>query len=63
MEARAALDAALALSPDDLEVMGLHTESWLGEGNLDAARADVAAFSKTVEPTELLANLAKRLRV
>ena len=62
-EARAALDAALALSPDDLEVMGLHTESWLGEGNLDAARADVAAFSKTVEPTELLVNLANSQEV
>ena len=57
-EARAASDAALALSPDDLNAIGLHVLSWLGEGNLDAARADVAAFSKTVEPTELLAHLA-----
>ena len=57
-EARAALDAALALSPDDVSVIGLHVISWLGEGNLDAARADVATFSKTVEPTELLAHLA-----
>ncbi|HZI65676.1 MAG TPA: tetratricopeptide repeat protein, partial [Thermoanaerobaculia bacterium] len=57
-EARPALDAGLALSPDNLAVIEHRAMTFLGEGNLAGARASLAAVPGSVEPTALVAFLA-----
>ncbi|HEY1435125.1 MAG TPA: tetratricopeptide repeat protein, partial [Thermoanaerobaculia bacterium] len=57
-EARQAIDAGLALSPDNFDLIEQRTMSFLGEGNLAGARAHLAALPKGVDPTELVAYLA-----
>jgi TolB-like protein/Flp pilus assembly protein TadD len=57
-EARVAFDSALALAPDDLHALSYRLWTWLGEGNLAAAQADVATASKTIDPTQVVAVVA-----
>jgi TolB-like protein/Flp pilus assembly protein TadD len=57
-EARDAIDAGLALSPDNLSMLERRAMSLLGQGDLVGARAYLASLPKSVEPTELVAYLA-----
>ena len=56
-EARQAIDAGLALSPDNLGLIDNRAMTLLGEGNLAGARAYLASLPGSVEPTELVAYL------
>ena len=57
-QARQAIDAGLALSPDNLGLIERRAMTFLGEGNLAGAQAYLAALPGSVEPTELVAFLA-----
>jgi len=57
-EARQAIDAGLALSPDNLTLIQRRAVTFLGEGNLAGAQAYLAALPGGVEPTALVAYLA-----
>jgi serine/threonine protein kinase/TolB-like protein/Flp pilus assembly protein TadD len=57
-EARTAYDRGLALDPANLIVIEWKAMSFLGEGNLVAARAVLSAALKDVEPTSLVAHMA-----
>jgi TolB-like protein/Flp pilus assembly protein TadD len=54
-EAREALDRGLALAPANLELIATKAMTFLGEGDLDGARAVLKAAPKEVEPTALAA--------
>jgi TolB-like protein/cytochrome c-type biogenesis protein CcmH/NrfG len=56
-EALAALDRGLALAPANLELIATKAMTFLGEGDLDGARAVLKAAPKEVEPTELVAHM------
>jgi TolB-like protein/Flp pilus assembly protein TadD len=56
-EARAALDRGLALAPANLELIATDAMTFLGEGDLDGARAALKATPKEVEPTALVAHM------
>ena len=58
-EAREALDRGLALAPGNLNLITYKASTFLGEGDLGAARAILEATPKEVEPTALVANLAQ----
>ena len=57
-QAREAIDHGLALSPADLQLIQYRAMTFLGEGDLEAARESVAAVPKSVDPTELVAFMA-----
>jgi TolB-like protein/Flp pilus assembly protein TadD len=57
-EALQAVDAGLALSPDNLSLIERRAMTFLGEGNLAGARAYLGGLPESVEPTELVAFLA-----
>ncbi len=57
-EAREELDRGLALSPDNLSMLERRAMTFLGQGELDGARASLAATAKGVEPTQLVAYVA-----
>jgi tetratricopeptide (TPR) repeat protein len=57
-EAKEVLDRALALAPAHLATIETKAMTFLGEGNLDGARAVIAAAPKTIDPTTLVAYLA-----
>ena len=57
-EARAACDRGLSLAPANLQLIELKVLTYLGEGDLDGARAVLAAASRIVEPTALVAYVA-----
>jgi serine/threonine protein kinase/tetratricopeptide (TPR) repeat protein len=58
-EARQALDRGLDLAPGNLTLISEKVMTFLGEGDLAGARKVVAAVPKEVEPTALVAYLAK----
>jgi TolB-like protein/Flp pilus assembly protein TadD len=57
-EAREALDRGLALAPANLRLIENKAMTFLGEGDLDGARAMLKAAEKVVEPTALVAYVA-----
>ena len=57
-EAREVLDRGLAFEPAGVFLIEVKAETFLMDGDLDRARAVVAAAPKEVEPTELVAALA-----
>jgi serine/threonine-protein kinase len=57
-EAREAFDRALALAPANLGAIRFKAMTFLGEGDLAAARAVLAAAPKTIDSTTLVAFLA-----
>jgi TolB-like protein len=57
-EARQVFDAGLVLGPDSLSMIERRAMTFLGEGNLDAARAYVATPPGSVEPAGLVAYVA-----
>ncbi len=57
-QAREAIDAGLALSPDNLSLIQRRAMTFLGEGNLAGAQASLAAAPESVEPTTLVAHMA-----
>ena len=57
-EAREVFDRGLALAPANLDTIEAKAMTYLGEGNLAAARAVVSAAPKEVEPTALVAMVA-----
>ena len=57
-EARQAVDAGLALSPDNLAMIEFRVETYLGEGDLPRARAYLSALPKSIDPSALVAYLA-----
>ncbi len=57
-EARQAIDAGLALSPDILDLIEQRAMSFLGEGTIAGARGYLAALPKGIDPAELVAYLA-----
>jgi tetratricopeptide (TPR) repeat protein len=57
-QARQAIDAGLALSPDNLVLIERRAMTFLGEGNVAGARDSLAAVPGNVELTELVAYLA-----
>ena len=57
-EAREAFDRGLGLAPANLALIEYKVITFLGEGDLDGARAVLKATPKEVEPTALVANLA-----
>ncbi len=57
-EARQAVDAGLALSPDNLSLIENRAQTYLGEGDLLRARSYLAALPDSIDPTELVAYLA-----
>jgi TolB-like protein/Flp pilus assembly protein TadD len=57
-EAREVFDRGLALAPGGTDLVESKVMSYLGEGNLEEARAVVRAARKNVEPTQLVAYLA-----
>ena len=57
-EARQAVDAGLALSPDNLALIERRAMTFLGEGNLAGAQGYLAGLPRSVEPTALVAYLA-----
>jgi eukaryotic-like serine/threonine-protein kinase len=57
-EAREVIDRGLAFAPAGLFLIEVKAETFLMDGNLDQARAVVAAAPKEVEPTELVATLS-----
>ena len=57
-EAREVFDRGLALSPEGADLVESKAMTYLGEGNLEEARAVVRAARKNVEPTQLVAYLA-----
>jgi len=58
-EARQTLDRALALSPSNVNIVEYRALTFIGEGDLDGARASLASASKDVDPTALVAYLAE----
>jgi len=58
-DARQALDRGLDLAPGNLTLISEKVMTFLGEGDLAGARKVVAAVPKEVEPTALVAYLAK----
>jgi tetratricopeptide (TPR) repeat protein len=56
-EAREALDRGLAITPGNLELIAAKAMTFLGEGNLDGARAVLKAAAREVEPTALVASM------
>jgi tetratricopeptide (TPR) repeat protein len=58
-EAREALDRGLALAPANLELITTKAMTFLGEGDLDGARAVLKAAPREVEPTALVASLSR----
>ena len=57
-EAREVFDRGLALAPGRPDLVESKTMTYLGEGNLEEARAVVRAARKNFEPTQLVAYLA-----
>jgi len=57
-EAREVLDRGLAVAPTALDLIEFKAMSFLAEGDLAGARASLAADSKKIEPTALVAYLA-----
>jgi TolB-like protein/tetratricopeptide (TPR) repeat protein len=57
-EARQTLDRGLAIDPDNLELIELKAETFLGEGDLSRARAFLREAQNQVGPTVLVAHLA-----
>jgi tetratricopeptide (TPR) repeat protein len=57
-EARQVIDAGLALSSDNLTLIESRAMTFLGEGNLSAARDYLVGRPGGVEPTELVAYVA-----
>ncbi len=57
-EAREVFDRGLALAPGVTDLVESKVMTYLGEGNLEEARAVVRAARKNVEPTQLVAYLA-----
>ena len=58
-EALAALDRALALAPGSLATMEWKAMVYLAQGNLDGARAFLAAAGAKMEPTARVADIAR----
>ncbi len=57
-QARAAFDRGLALAPGSLDLIENKAATFLGEGDLEAARAVLRAAPKEVEPAALVAYVA-----
>ena len=58
-EARQMLDRALALLPSNVNIIEYRALTFIGEGDLDGARASLASASKNVDPAALVAYLAE----
>ena len=57
-EAREASDKGLTVAPVNLPLIGIKAVTFLGEGNLEAARRTILSAAGKVEPTALVAKVA-----
>ncbi len=60
VEARETIDVGLALSPGHLGLIESKAMTFLGEGDLERARAVIKSVSSEVEPTALVAYVAEK---